>query len=126
MRTSIIGPELGSAHGLVEWFLSQNGPVKGFKRAIFSGLPTVELARVIRDFVIPREEMRGVYHVSATPIDKFALLTMIAEAYGKDISIEPDETVVLDRSLDSTRFRQATGYVPPSWPELVYQMKKYG
>ena len=53
LRTSIIGPELNSAHGLVAWFLAQRAGVKGFTRAIFSGLPTVELARVMRDFVIP-------------------------------------------------------------------------
>ena len=79
LRTSIIGHELGSAHGLVDWFLAQSGAVcRGFARAIFSGLPTVELARVIRDFVLPRPDLHGVYHVSAAPISKYDLLTLVA------------------------------------------------
>lgn len=122
LRTSIIGHELSGAHSLVGWFLAQQGSVKGFTRAIFSGLPTVELARVIRDFVIPHPELHGAYHVSAEPINKFELLTLIAKTYGKTIAITPDDNLVLDRSLDSARFRAATGYQPQPWPELVRRM----
>jgi len=125
LRTSIIGHELGSAHGLVGWFLAQSGSVKGFKRAIFSGLPTCELAKVMRDVVIPRKDLRGVYHVSAEPITKHDLLKLVAQAYAKDIAIVPDEKLVIDRSLDSTRLRAATGYLPPSWPELVAAMQRF-
>jgi dTDP-4-dehydrorhamnose reductase len=125
LRTSIIGHELGSHHGLVDWFLSQKQGVKGFSRAVFSGLPTVELARVMRDYVIPNPGLRGVYHVSAEPIDKYSLLKILAEVYGKNIPIEPDDKLVIDRSLDSTRFRQATGYRPPTWPELVRRMHQF-
>ncbi len=126
LRTSIIGHELGSsAHGLVGWFLAQQGEVRGFTRAIFSGLPTVELARVIRDFVIPHPDLRGTYHVSAAPIDKHALLKLVARTYGKSIEIKPDDRLVIDRSLDSSRFRSATGYTPPDWPELVRRMHAF-
>jgi dTDP-4-dehydrorhamnose reductase len=124
LRTSIVGPELGTAHGLLGWFLSQRGPVKGYRRAIFSGLSTVELARVIRDHVIPRDDIRGLHHVSAAPISKLDLLRLFARAYGKSIEIVPDDTPVIDRSLDSTRFRTLTGYAPPAWPELVQVMRQ--
>jgi len=126
LRTSIIGHELNSAHGLIAWFLAQQGSVKGFTRAIFSGLPTVELARVIRDFVIPQSALCGVYHVSAEPITKYDLLCLVAQVYGKSIEIIPDDRVVIDRSLDSTRFRDRTGYAPPAWPELVRAMHQFG
>lgn len=126
LRTSIIGHELSSAHSLVGWFLAQQVGVKGFTRAIFSGLPTVELARVIRDHVIPHPELHGLYHVSAEPINKFDLLTLVAQAYGKSIPITPDDQFAIDRSLDSSRFRQATGYQPPPWPELVSRMREFG
>ncbi|WP_296505629.1 SDR family oxidoreductase [Rhodoferax sp.] len=125
LRTSIIGHELSGAHSLVGWFLAQQGSVKGFTRAIFSGLPTVELARVIRDFVVPHPELHGVYHVSAEPINKFDLLNLIAKAYGKTIDIAPDESLAINRSLDSSRFRQATGYQPQAWPELVHRMREF-
>lgn len=126
LRTSIIGHELGSAHGLVGWFLAQQGPVKGFTRAIFSGLPTMELARVMRDFVIPNAALRGVFHVSADSISKFELLELVARAYGKSITITPDDTLRINRSLDSSRFRESTGYQPPAWPELVRRMHEFG
>ncbi|QVM87637.1 SDR family oxidoreductase [Pseudomonas lalucatii] len=118
LRTSIIGHELGTHFSLIDWFLSQSGPVKGYAKAIFSGLPTVELARVMKDYVVPAPELHGLYHVSVEPIDKLSLLRLVAEVYGHKIQIIPDEQVCIDRSLDSSRFRQATGYLPrpgPSW-----------
>jgi len=126
LRTSIIGHELDGARSLIGWFLAQEGCVKGYKRAIFSGLPTVEIARVIRDYVIPHPELRGVYHVSAEPINKFDLLKLVAQTYGKTIDISADDQLIMDRSLDSTRFRQATGFVPKAWPELTRSMRDFG
>lgn len=125
LRTSIIGHELQSAHGLVDWFLSQQGKCNGFTRAIFSGFPTVVLAQIVRDYVIPHTELAGVYHVAAQPISKFDLLKLIAETYGKKIEIVPSDKLVIDRSLNSQRFRDATGYVVPSWPELIKLMHSY-
>jgi len=125
LRTSLIGHELNSAHGLLNWFLAQKGRVKGFTRAIFSGLPTVELARVLRDVVIPHPELRGVLHVAAEPISKHDLLTLIASVYQVSIDIQPDGALVIDRSLDATRFRELTGYVAPGWPELVRAMHQF-
>jgi dTDP-4-dehydrorhamnose reductase len=125
LRTSMIGHELGSAHGLVGWFLAQQNGVRGYTKAVFSGLPTVELARVMHDFVIPDESLHGVYHVSSEPIDKCALLRQVADAYAKAVDITPDDRVAIDRSLDSARFRSATGYAPPAWPELVLQMRQF-
>ncbi|MFQ6347215.1 dTDP-4-dehydrorhamnose reductase family protein [Pseudomonas sp. R11F] len=123
LRTSIIGHELASCSSLVDWFLSQEGAVKGFTKAIFSGVPTAELARIIVDFVLPHKELFGLYHVSVAPIDKFTLLNEIAKVYEKNIDIVADEQLVIDRSLDSTRFREAVGYVPPAWPDLIKFMR---
>ncbi len=126
LRTSIIGHEFGKAHGLVGWFLGQNQTVHGYRRAIFSGLPTTELARIIRDIVLPDHQLHGLYHVSAAPIDKMSLLKLVAAQYGHSVEIIPDDRLAIDRSLDSSRFRKATGYVPPDWPELVRRMHTFG
>ncbi len=126
LRTSIIGHELASAHSLVGWFLAQSGSVRGYRRAVFSGVPTVELARIIRDHVLPLPALRGLYHVSADPIDKLSLLQLVARQYGRATQLVADDTVVIDRSLDSQRFRAATGYAPPPWPELVGRMHAFG
>jgi dTDP-4-dehydrorhamnose reductase len=122
LRSSIIGHELQSAHGLVGWFLSQQGRCPGFTKAIFSGLPTVEMSRVVRDVVIPRPELSGLYHVAARPIAKYDLLLLVAKVYGKTIDIVPDDKLVIDRSLDATRFQSATGYIAPEWPDLIKLM----
>jgi dTDP-4-dehydrorhamnose reductase len=126
LRTSIIGHELEGARSLVGWFLSQSGSVRGFKKAIFSGLPTVEIARLIRDFVLPDPHLHGLYHVSADPINKYDLLGLIADAYGKRIEIVLDESYFIDRSLDSARFRSITGFEPKPWVELVRSMRDFG
>jgi dTDP-4-dehydrorhamnose reductase len=125
LRTSIIGHELQSAHGLIGWFLSQQNECKCFTRAMFSGFPTVVLAQIIRDIVIPRADLSGIYHVAAEPISKFDLLRLVAEVYGKSIDLLPDDQVVIDRSLNAQRFRAATGYVTPAWPELITLMHSY-
>lgn len=122
LRTSIIGHELKGKYGLVEWFFSPKDTVRGFRNVLYSGFPTVELARIIRDYVIPNPEITGLYHVSSDPISKYELLNLIKVQYGKKTEIEPEDGFRLDRSLDSTRFRSLTGYQPPTWPELICRM----
>ena len=125
LRTSTIGHELQSKYGLLDWFLSQEGRCKGYNRAIFSGLPTVIFAQVIRDVVIPHKELSGLYHVAAKPINKFNFLKKIADVYGKSIEIVSDGKLVIDRSLNADRFRVATGYVAPEWDEMIKLMHAY-
>jgi dTDP-4-dehydrorhamnose reductase len=125
LRTSIIGHEIAGARSLVGWFLAQEGSVKGYTRAIFSGLPTVEVARVIRDYVIPYSDLHGVYHLASEPINKFDLLKLVAQTYKKNINIIADDQLVINRSLDATRFRLATGYVPKPWTDLIRSMYKF-
>lgn len=125
LRTSMIGHENQSSNSLVDWFLSQTMPVKGFSKAIFSGLPTIELSRIIFEFIIPCKHLSGIYHVAADPINKYDLLSLIAEQYGKKISIIPDESILINRSLDASRFNNAVGYVPAKWPVLVEQMYQF-
>lgn len=121
LRTSTIGHEIGTKNGLLEWFLSQSN-CSGYQKAIFSGLTTVEFAKVVRDYVIPNKDISGLYHVGATPIDKFSLLKLIAAVYGKKIQIIPDDSFKIDRSLNTNKFQKFTGYCPPSWDNLISEM----
>ena len=122
LRTSIIGHELTGARSLVDWFLAQQSRVKGFTKAVFSGFPTIEIARIIHEYVLPQPKLNGLYHVAAEPINKFDLLTMVKAVYKTDIDIEPSEELVIDRSLDAENFNSATGYAPPSWLDLIELM----
>lgn len=125
IRTSIIGHELNSRYSLIDWFLSQEGKVSGFSKAIFSGLPTIELAKIIKKYIIPNSTLSGMYHISAEPIDKHELLNIVKLIYKKDISIVENKEVILDRSLNSSKFRIKTGYNPPNWNDLIKMMFEY-
>jgi len=123
LRTSMIGRELHTSHGLLEWFLGQEGkPIRGYTRAIFSGFTTNALAEIIAQIIVEHPHMHGVWHVASEPINKCNLLSLVQQIYGLKVHIEPDETVVYDRSLNADRFCQATGFVPPTWPAMIEQM----
>lgn len=123
LRTSMIGRELNSQNSLVEWFLSnRSGRVDGWTKAIYSGFPTLELAKIIGDIIEFSPDLRGMYHVSSDPVSKFDLLQLLDDAYGAGVEIAPSEKVVIDRSLDSAVFREITGYAPPTWAEMVAAM----
>lgn len=125
LRTSMIGHELASKNSLLEWFLSQDEECRGFPKAIFSGFPAVVLAQIIRDEILPRPDLQGIFHLATRPISKFDLLQAISKKYSLSTRIIPDNSVVIDRSLSADKFKQATGYVPPEWPELIDTMYSY-
>jgi dTDP-4-dehydrorhamnose reductase len=123
IRTSIIGRELKTAHSLVEWFLSNRGKsVKGFVKAIYTGFPTVVLADILSNVIDNHPNLHGLYHVSSEPINKFNLLSFINEVYQAEIKIEPFEDFVIDRSLNSNKFRKAIGFEPINWIEMIKRM----
>lgn len=122
LRTSIVGRELATSQGLVEWFLAQQGRAPGFTKAVFSGLTTIELSRVILEVIESHSALEGIYHVASSPIAKYDLLVLLNRAYGRGLTIEPNDSVRIDRSLDGARFREATGYTAPGWPAMVAEM----
>ena len=125
IRTSIIGRELTTKNGLLEWFLSNTGgTVKGYTNAIFSGFPTIVLAEILVKIIHEFPKLSGVWHVSSNPISKFDLLQLIATEYDLQINIKPFADFSEDRSLDSSRFRNETGIILDEWPELVRIMKE--
>jgi len=122
LRTSFIGHELETTLSLVDWFLSQRGVVRGYTRAIYSGLTSNEFARVLATVVIPRDDLSGLYHVASTPISKFDLLSLIATTYGWGGSVTADADFVCDRSMRADRFFADAGYRAPSWEAMIEQM----
>jgi dTDP-4-dehydrorhamnose reductase len=125
IRTSIIGHELRGGHSLINWFLNQSGSTQGYTKAIFSGLPTNELAKIILDCITNWPSLHGLYHVSANPINKYELLSLIAKIYGKNIQINKSDKVQIDRSLSHLKFKQATGYKTKDWPTLIESMRLF-
>lgn len=120
LRTSIIGRELTTHKSLLDWVLSQNGQmVKGFKNVVYSGVTTNQIADVVAMIIEQFPALSGLYQVVADPIPKHDLLCLIRDAFKLDLEIVPETETVSDRSMKGDKLRAATGYVSPSWPELI-------
>lgn len=124
LRTSLIGHELARNTSLVEWFLAQQGRVRGFRKAVFSGFTTIEMARIVDTILVRHAGAHGIWHVSSEPIDKYTLLKTIKKHYRLETAIVRDDEVTYDRSLDSTSFRQRFHYLPPSWEDMIAEMSR--
>jgi len=122
LRTSMIGRSLYRRSSLVDWFLEQKGRVQGYRKAVFSGLTTRELSRVVAMLLAKHPHASGLYHLSAAPIDKHELLTKLRARLGLKMDIVPVDEPRIDRSLDSTRFRRVFGYSPPSWDQMLDEL----
>jgi dTDP-4-dehydrorhamnose reductase len=123
LRTSFIGQQLHGSHGLLEWFLSnKNGVVRGYSKAIFSGLSSGALAEIITNVVLEQPELTGVLHVASEPISKLELLRQINEIFDLKIEIIPDSQLVIDRSLNGNLFKQLTGISVPGWSAMIEQL----
>lgn len=124
LRTSMIGLEPGGhvpTHGLIEWFLAQQGVVTGFRRARFSGLTTAALADLIGQLLVSHPQLHGLWHVAAEPIDKYDLLHRLSARLPPALerTVRPDDTFACDRSLCGDAFRDATGWVAPDWDHML-------
>jgi dTDP-4-dehydrorhamnose reductase len=124
LRTSIIGRELARHTSLLDWFLAQTGSVRGFTRAIYTGFTTLEMSRIIEKMLVEFPEACGVYQVSSEPINKYELLLLIREKLSLNVEVLPDSGFCCDRSLDSSRFRAAFDYLPPSWSAMVGELAR--
>jgi dTDP-4-dehydrorhamnose reductase len=122
LRTSIIGRELSRKTSLFEWFLSQNGTVRGYSRAIYTGFTTLEMSRITGMLLLDYPDAHGVYQVASEPINKYDLLLLFREKLNKKIEIIPDDSFICDRSLDSARFRNEFHYTPPAWPAMIEEL----
>ena len=125
IRTSIIGRELDTSHGLIEWFMSQEGKkVSGYKNAVFSGLTTLALSEIITKIISDYPRLSGVCQVASEPISKYDLLNLVKKTYCLTVTIEPDETVINDRSLNPEKFKKETNIKIPSWEYMIEQMHR--
>jgi dTDP-4-dehydrorhamnose reductase len=123
LRSSVIGRELSCRRSLVEWYLAQRGVIRGYRRAIYSGFTTREMARIVDMLLVRQPDMHGVWHVASAPISKFDLLSGLHKRlHREDARIEPWDGFACDRSLDGSRFAQATGYRAPEWDRMLDEL----
>ncbi len=122
LRTSIIGLELVRRTSLIEWSLRQTISAPGYTKAIFSGLTTQELARLLDLILVSQPDLTGLWHVASTPISKYHLLGHFYDQLGRTVTLVPSDEVDCDRSLDGSRFSHRTGYVAPSWSQMLAEL----
>ncbi len=122
LRTSIIGMELKNYLGLIEWFLRQEAPIRGYMKAYYTGFTTDELSKIIMNYVLPNPDLHGLYHVSSDTISKYQLLNLAKFYFKKTIGIQANIDFYCNRSLNSERFQVATQYYYPSWPEMIERL----
>lgn len=100
IRTSIIGPELKTdGEGLLHWFLYQNGVINGFTESYWSGITTLQLAKVIEQSI--DNKLTGLLQISnGKKISKFDLLIIFKKIWKKEnIEINSVEGKKVDKSL---------------------------
>ena len=124
VRTSLL-TKIKFQKGLLNWFLAQNGIVEGYKNAIFSGLTTLELSKVIKDYLITNKKKYGIYHVASNPISKFDLLNMINNRYNLNLNIKPSYDLKINRSLNSSLFSSDFNYQTTDWEKQIDEMYKF-
>jgi dTDP-4-dehydrorhamnose reductase len=123
LRTSMIGLELSRKSSLVEWFLAQRGIVRGFRRAIFTGFTTAELARAIEHLLVNDPRLSGVWHLAAEPISKLELLSGLRERLPwLSTEIVADDEFSCDRSLDGRALRARSAYRSPPWSAMLDEL----
>ena len=126
LRKSTIGFELDNKKGLLEWLIKQSGEINGFTNAIYSGVTSLELSRIILFIIENKKNLEGIYHVSSKPIDKYTLLKKLKDKFKLDtVSIKPYKDFICDRSLDGNDFIKKTGYQIPDWDEMIDSLIKY-
>jgi dTDP-4-dehydrorhamnose reductase len=125
IRTSIIGPEIDSAgRGLLQWFMLQDANVEGWSTAIWTGVSTLELAKVIESIVSGRLEETGLWHcVPSLPITKFDLLSLMNEQFrGSTVDINEVNGLSHDRSLVNDRPRN---WLVPNYRKMMLEMHEW-
>ncbi|MHB0957100.1 MAG: dTDP-4-dehydrorhamnose reductase family protein [Pirellulaceae bacterium] len=123
LRSSIIGLELNNKKSLIEWFLSQSGTVAGYAGVVYSGLTTLEMARVIEMVLLQHPDLSGLWHVASAPISKHQLLLKLAALLQRqDLRIERDDAMRCDRSLCGEAFELRTNYHAPTWDVMLQEL----
>ena len=120
LRTSVVGPELKrDGEELFHWFMSQKCTINGFKKTIWSGVTTLELAKAVRWAV--ENNIVGLYHVTNnSSICKHDPLVLFKKHTKKEIVIVPVEGRDLDKSFVDTR--KLIDYEIPSYNQMVEEM----
>jgi dTDP-4-dehydrorhamnose reductase len=125
LRGSMIGRELVGKTELLEWALSQKDKkIKGYTKALYSGVTTSVMAGLIADLINRSEKLTGLYQVSSQPISKFELLQEINAAFKLNMTIEENDSYLNEKILKSEKLTNKIGFHSLSWNEMLDELAK--
>ena len=125
IRSSMIGPELFNKTELFEWIINnKEKEINGFSRVMYSGVTTVYMAKLVADLIDNHKNLSGIYNVASKPISKFELLHLINDNFDLGLIINDDKTVISNKTLNASKIEKEIGLQPPSWDELIFELKK--
>jgi dTDP-4-dehydrorhamnose reductase len=120
IRSSIVGAQIAGNESLFQWAISQKGKnIKGFTGALYSGLTTMTMAKVILEIVDNFPQLSGVQQIASEAITKHDLLCKLNIALDLSLKISADNTLDCDRALDGSEFAHQTGIEIPTWDEMI-------
>lgn len=124
LRNSIIGPDTNpNGIGLLNWFMKQDSKINGYKNVMWTGLTTLQLAKVIEAAAAQRAT--GLYNmVYSQPISKYSLLMLLNHYLRNDsVNISPVDTPVADKSLIRTNYQLK--YEIPDYDTMVSELSQW-
>lgn len=126
IRTSIIGPDKNfNGIGLFNWFVKQEGQVNGFINAYWSGVTTIQLAKVIIKIILGEINFAGLVHLTNnSKISKFHLLNSIKEVFQLNgIEVVKCEDYSVDKSFLNSNLDILNLSI--SYKEMIYEMYEW-
>ena len=124
LRNSIVGPDINpKGIGLLNWFMQQNGEIKGYTKAMWTGQTTLQLAKTME--VAAREKAHGLFNtVPDHAISKYNLLQLFNQYMrNNEVQIIPVDGIVADKALKRTRFE--FGYLIPDYEQMVAELAQW-
>ena len=125
IRSSMIGPELFNKTELFEWIINnKEKEINGFSTVMYSGVTTVYMAKIVADLIDNHKNLCGIYNIASKPISKFELLHLINDNFDLGLIINDNKTVISNKTLNASKIEKEIGLQPPSWDELIFELKK--
>lgn len=121
LRQSIVGPDIKQTGiGLLNWFMQQQGEINGYTGALWTGLTTLQLAKVIEEAAAAK--IHGLYNiVPGHYISKYELLKLFNKYMrGESLHIVPVDKMAANKSLKRTKFDFARHI--PDYEQMVAEL----
>ncbi len=124
LRTSFIGHEINGNFSLLDWFLNSKGKINGFASCYYNGLTSFEIAKFIKNNIVNKIFLSGLFHLAGKKISKYELIKKINLVYKTGKSISPSYKPKINRTLNSNKLKKKFQYKEKTWDILLKELNK--